>query len=99
MRGDQPARDAASPTISPSIGPKVNITMSGCGSALAAVAVLEADHVVEVRRRDLEDRRVLERGDAVDGSGGVVERRARGDDLGVQRPLPHLAQLELGPPG
>ena len=46
---------------------------SGYVALGAAVAVVEPDDVVEVRRRDLEDRRVLERGDAMHGAGPVAE--------------------------
>src|SRR5262245_21112955 len=51
-----------------------------------------------MRRRDLEDRRVLERGDAVDGAGPVAEARAGRDDLLVERLLADLAELEPRPP-
>src|SRR5438874_3295580 len=44
-------------------------------------------------RRDLEDRRVLQRGDAMDGSGPEAEARAGGDDLLVERLLARLAKL------
>ena len=43
----------------------------------AAVLVLEADDVLELRRRHLEDRRVLERLDAVDRPGPDPERGSR----------------------
>src|SRR5204863_3608445 len=47
-------------------------------------------------RRDLEDRRVLERRDPVDRARAEMEARARRDHLGVEESLPRLAQLELG---
>src|SRR5262249_1491747 len=52
---------------------------SGAAGAFASISILEPDDVVELRRRDLEDRRVLERGDAVDGAGAVPEAGAGGD--------------------
>src|SRR5215472_6281549 len=74
--------------------PSQRRTRSGVAAAFASVAVLEADDVVELRRRDLEDRRVLERGDPVHRSGAEVEARARGDDLLVERLLAGVAELE-----
>src|SRR3984885_14225471 len=53
---------------------------SGVGAARAAVVVLEADDVVELDRRDLEDRRVLERGDPVHGARPVAKRGPGPDD-------------------
>src|SRR5919205_836662 len=49
-------------------GAYLNTSLSRCGRALAPVAVLEPDNVVEVRRRDLQDRRVLERRHAMHGA-------------------------------
>src|SRR5829696_1863543 len=49
-------------------------------AAGAAVVVLEADDVLQVRRGDLEDRRVVDRGDAVHRPGGVVEGGAGADE-------------------
>ena len=46
-----------------------------------AVPVLEPHDVLEVRRRDLDDRRVLDTGDAMDGPGLDPERGPRADDL------------------
>src|SRR5215210_4667151 len=63
----------------------------------AAVAVLEPNHVLELRRRDFDDRRVLDRGQSVDGPGREMEGGARRDDLAVQHPLPGRAELELRP--
>src|ERR1035437_1246892 len=59
-----------------------------------AVGVLEPHDVVQVRRRDLEDRRVLERSDAMHRPGPVAEGGAFADHLGVQERLPYIAQLE-----
>ena len=67
---------------------------SGVGGALAAVAVLEPDDVVELRRRDLEDRRVLERRDPVHGAGPVAERGARADDRLGERLVADGAELD-----
>src|SRR5882757_4134239 len=97
MRGDQPLRFPASETVSPSTAPKVITTVSRFARALAAIAVLEADDVVELRRRDLDDRRVLERRDPVHGPRGEMEGRPCRDHLGVEGPLPHVAELELRP--
>src|SRR6266496_605683 len=101
MRADQPVRCAASPTFRPSIGRSLTEICQGWPRRLrlarprSAVLVLEADDVVEVRRRDLEDRCVLDRGDAVNGSGWVVEARPLGDHLSAQDRLPRFAELEL----
>src|SRR6476620_2389895 len=70
---------------------------SGATCALASVPVLETYDVVEVRRRDLEDGRVLERRDPVHGARPVPEGRAGGDDLLAQRLLPRIAELEPRP--
>src|SRR5881409_3988803 len=57
-----------------------------CGGALRgrgagpAVGVLEAHDVLQLRGRDLEDRGVLDRRHAMDGSGWVMERGAGPDD-------------------
>src|SRR5438132_1245926 len=74
--------------------PSQRRTRSGTTRALASIAILEPDDVVEMRRRDLEDRRVLERGDAVHGAGPEAEGRARRDDLLVERFLAGVAELE-----
>src|SRR5262245_3952805 len=47
----------------------------------AAVPVLEPHDVVELRRRHLQDRRVLDRGHAVHRAGLEAERLARLDDV------------------
>src|SRR4051812_29733313 len=67
---------------------------SGVARAFASVPVLEPDDVVEVRRRDLEDRRVLEGGDAMHRPGAEVEARPRDHDLLVERLLAGVAELE-----
>ena len=60
MRGDQPV-GARRPR--PSAAPRryLNTSMSRFGGALPPVGVLEPHDVVELRRRDLDDERVLER--------------------------------------
>src|SRR5436190_1680352 len=75
--------------------PSQRRTRSGVAGAFASVPVLEPDDVVEVRRRDLEDRRVLERRDPVHRSGLEAEARPGRDHLLVQRLLAGLAELEL----
>src|SRR5881394_2918321 len=74
--------------------PSQRKTRSGVAGAFASVPVLEPGDVVEVRRRDLEDGRVLERGDAVHRPGPKVEARPGGDDLLVKRLLADVAELE-----
>src|SRR6185295_16392394 len=64
----------------------------------APVAVFEPDDVLRLRRRDLEQNRVLEGADAVHGARGEVEGPARRDDLDVERAA-RVADLELGAPG
>src|SRR5207248_766249 len=63
--------------------------------ALATVRVLEPHDVVNLWRRDLEDRRVVERRHAVDRAGTEAERRACGDHLLLQRLLARRTELEL----
>ena len=69
----------------------------GRARALAAVAVLEPDDVVEVRCRDLDDERVLDRRHAVHGAGPVAEHVVRPDldrlELAV-RPRPARARRD-----
>src|SRR2546427_8448069 len=109
MRGDHAVRAAASLTFSPSTGRTLTQTCqcwftggwiqdrSGGRGAFAPVGVLEPHDVVGVRRRDLEDRRVLERRDAVDGTGRVVEAVPGPDQPGVEGTLSRGAELELRP--
>src|SRR5688500_13371639 len=66
---------------------------------LASVQILEPDDVVELRRRDLDDRRVLDRGDPVHRAGPIPERRTRPDHLLVQDGVSDGAELELRPAG
>ena len=61
--------------------------MTGVQTCALPISVLEADDVVEMRRRDLDDQRVLDRGDPVDGARAVAERVAGGD----------LETIEIGP--
>src|SRR6185312_723754 len=67
---------------------------SGVAGAFASVPVLEPDDVVKMRRRDLEDRRVLDRGDPVHRPGPEAKARAGRDDLLVERLLARVAELE-----
>ena len=64
----------------------------GLRRARAAVAVLEPHHVVELRRRDLDDVAVLERRHAVQGAGRDVEDVAR-----LHLHVAQLAFLARGP--
>src|SRR5687767_4504173 len=64
----------------------------------AAVAVLEPDDVVQLRRRGLEHEGVFERAPPVHDSRREAERAAGADDLHVRR-APGLAHLELDAPG
>src|ERR1044072_3418232 len=75
------------------IGSRAAAPGSGGG---AAGSVFEADDVVEVGRRDLEDERVLERGDAVHRPRPDAERRARTDDLRTRYRIARRAHLDLG---
>src|SRR3954451_19783182 len=81
--------------LSDSIGPNLNRPVSGFARPLATVRVLEPDDVVELRGRDLENRRVLDGLDAVDGAWAKAERRARTDDFRHQDGLPGFTELEL----
>src|SRR4051812_10529523 len=96
MRGDHPVRAAAWPIVSDSIGQNLNRLMSGFRRPLAPVGVFEPDDVVELRRRDLEDRCVLDGRDTVDRPGPEAEGAPRADDLRLEHRLPGLAQFELG---
>src|SRR5205807_10550744 len=78
-------------------GRDLNTTMSGFGGALAAVAVLEPHDVVEVGRRDLEDRGVLEGRDPVDRARTEAEACSRADDLLLEDGSSCGAELDLGP--
>src|SRR5947207_8074431 len=64
----------------------------------SSVAVFEAHDVLELGRRDLEDGRVLDRTEPVDGPRHEAEGRARADHLGLQDALARRAGLQLGPP-
>src|SRR5438067_6692326 len=97
MRGDQPLCLPASETVSPSTGAKLITPVSRFARALAAVAVLQANDVVELRRRDLDDRGVLECGEPVHGARDEVKGRPRRDHLRVEDALARLAELELRP--
>src|SRR6185503_17668128 len=74
--------------------PSQRSTRSGVARAFASVAVLEPHDVVELRRRDLEDRRVLESRDPVHRPGAKAEARSGSDDLLVERLLAGIAELE-----
>src|ERR687888_765073 len=98
MRADQPVSAAAAPTVrSSDIGPKLTTSVSRLrlGGPLPPVGVLEPHDVVELGRRDLEDGRVLERRDAVDGAGHVAERGTGTDDLVLQHRIADVAELQL----
>src|SRR5262245_52847362 len=70
----------------------LTIVVSGFG---ATVTILEADDVLEMRCRDLEDRRVLQSLDPVDRARLDPERRARADHLRVRRLVARRAHLDL----
>src|SRR3954451_17127458 len=61
--------------------------VSGFARSGPAVQIVEPDDVVDLRRRDLEDRRVLERLDAVHGTGAVAEAGTGTDDFRAQHSL------------
>src|ERR1044072_8133972 len=92
---------ATSPSAPPPVQPlrfarrNLNTYVSGFARPLAPVAVLEADDVVQIRRRYLEDRRVLDGRDGGDGPRGEVERGAGPHDLAVQHPLAGPAELDF----
>src|SRR5262249_21932355 len=67
---------------------------SGPAGAFASIAVLETHDVVEMGRRHLEDRRVLEGGDTVHRAGQEAERCSGGHDFLVERLLAALAELD-----
>src|SRR5438105_12891242 len=71
----------------------------GAASILAfdsSVEVFKTDDVVQVRRRGLEDRRVLDAGHAMNRSGQDAEAGAGGDDLLVRSLVARAAHLDLG---
>src|SRR5262245_19520783 len=72
--GRRPQRRPAGTTRGPTLP---GLTRSRLRGALPAVAVLQADHVVQLRRGDLQDVAVGEAGHAVDRAGGHVEDVAR----------------------
>src|ERR687891_1773791 len=100
MRADQPVCAAACPTVSP-FRTVATLPRSWQGRslrfrrALAAVEIFEPDDVVELRRRDLEDGRVLDGRDPVHGARAVAEGLPAHDDLLVQDGLADVAELEL----
>src|SRR6185503_14156779 len=75
-----------------------NTPVSGFAGAGSPVAVLESHHVVELRRGDLENRRVLNGFHAVHGPRREAERRPRTDDLTREHALTGRAELDLRPP-
>ena len=97
---------AAAPTVSGSCTPTTlpdtceGWRLGGRGAG-AAVRVLEPHDVVELRRRDLEDRRVLERGHAVHRAGPVVEggARRRSPLPSASSPPPRRARASRGRTG
>src|SRR5438876_10208171 len=104
MRADQPVCAAAAPTVSESMPTTLTQLCQGSrlplfAGSIAPVPILEPDDVVELRRRDLDDRRVFERLHAVDGSGRDPEGRSGADDLHAWKLFPGLGHLELGTAG
>ena len=97
MRGDQPERRLVSPIVihcriaAEPYQSRVKVLRRG--RALAPVPVLEPHDVVQVRRRDLDDERVLDRRHAVHGARAEAERVA-GRDLERLELAPDLAELE-----
>src|SRR5207248_437472 len=75
----------------------LNTYVSRLRRTLAAVIVRQADDVVEIRGRDLDDQRVLERAHAVHRARCEVERVACADFLLLEL-LPDAAELERGAP-
>src|SRR4051794_10168602 len=98
MRGDQPVCRAACPTVSASTAPEPYHACVKVLGAAAAVPVFEPHDVVEVRRRDLEDERVVERGDAVHGARPEAEGGTRADDLRRGSRVAGSAHLDLRAP-
>src|SRR3954449_10083865 len=70
----------------------------GLAGPLAAVVVLEPDDVVQLRRRHLENPRVVDRLQAVHGAGREMERLPGPDHLFLEDPLPRLAELDARAP-
>src|SRR5712692_342137 len=88
------------------IGPGKSTQQDRCSRARAPIAVLETHHVVDLRRRDLEDVGVIDCRDSVAGARGQVHRIAlahahllqrsvQPTDLDVDRPLTHEQPLVL----
>src|SRR5215210_7098213 len=101
MRGDQPVRAPASPAGSPSTAATLTDLCQGLlgpAGACASVGVLEPDDVIELRGRDLQDRRVLDGRDAMDGARPEAEADSGRDHLLLQEGVSGGAQLELRPP-
>src|SRR5205807_4900738 len=65
--------------------------------ACASVVVLEADDVVELWGRDLDDQRILDRPRPVHCPRSEAKGRALTDDLPVDDGLPDVAELDLEP--
>src|SRR6266508_2289827 len=63
------------------------------------VSVLEPDDIFELRRRDLEDGRVLDRGHPVNGARTDPKGGPGAHDLGLRHGRPRGGELELGSPG
>src|SRR5436190_9012663 len=101
MRDDHPVCVAAAPTVNSTAATLPQPCQGRAGRArlrlarpLAAVVVLEPDDVVELRRRDLEDPRVVERLHPMDRAGRKVEGLAGPDHLFLEDALSCLAELE-----
>src|SRR5437762_14378508 len=78
------------------MGPRLTQMCQGLRRARPgpAVAILEPHDVVQLGRRDLEDRRVLERRDPVDRARAEMEARPRSDHLGIEDGLPGFRSEE-----
>src|SRR5262249_35094848 len=73
----------------------LNTSVSRRRRTLPPVPVLEPDDVVQLGRRDLDDRRVLERRDAMDSPRPKVEAGASCNDLNTQDRVAGRPELEL----
>src|SRR6476661_3631601 len=84
--------------VIPATAPDLTTTVLRLGGSLPAVGVFEADDVVEMGRRDLQDGRVLDRRDAVNRARVEVERGTGPDHLLVEHRVPGRPKVELRAP-